>query len=159
MSASRGKVLEAIRKEGLKASLPKFRSGDTVRVHARIVEGQKERIQVFEGVVIKRHKRNGPTATFTVRKVSYNIGVERTFLLHSPRVEKIEIVTRGRTRRARLFHLRPLRGKAAKIKSRVGGPEDVIETAAEAAEESEVEAGTSNGHSQSEPVETASAAS
>ena len=117
--ASAAQILESVRNEQLRPNIPDFRPGDSVRVHARIVEGTKERIQIFEGVVIKRHKGVLPSASFTVRKISYDIGVERTFLLHSPRVEKIEVVTRGVARRARLFHLRPLRGKAAKIKTRV----------------------------------------
>ena len=119
MAASQAKFLDVIHKDQIKAKVPVFRTGDTVRVHAKIVEGSKERIQVFEGVVLKRHHGNGPSATFTVRKVSYNIGVERTFLLHSPRIDKIEVVTRGITRRARLFHLRPLRGKATRIKTKL----------------------------------------
>ncbi len=117
--ASASLILESVRNEHIRPNIPDFRPGDTVRVHARIVEGTKERIQIFEGMVIKRHKGVLPSASFTVRKISYDIGVERTFLLHSPRVEKIEVVTRGVARRARLFHLRPLRGKAAKIKTRV----------------------------------------
>lgn len=111
--------VEAIGREHVKNDLPVFRAGDTLRVHAKIVEGSKERIQVFEGVVLKRNKKNSPDATFTVRKVSYGIGVERTFLLHSPLIDKLELVTRGRVRRARLFYLRPLRGKAARIKARM----------------------------------------
>ena len=118
MCASSAKLLSEIENTLKKSSVTSFRTGDTVRVHARIVEGNKERIQIFEGVVIKRNKKNSPTATFTVRKVSYNIGVERTFLVHSPRVEKIEVVASGLTRRSRLFYLRPLRGKAARIRSR-----------------------------------------
>ena len=94
-----------------------FAIGDTVKVHARIVEGNKERIQIFEGVVIKRRKGEHSDATFTVRKVSYNVGVERTFPLHSPRVEKVEVVSSAKVRRARLFYLRPLRGKAARLKT------------------------------------------
>lgn len=109
-----------LQKSIMKSSVTDFRIGDTVKVHAKITEGNKERIQVFEGVVIKRNKKNHPTATFTVRKVSYDIGVERTFLVHSPRVEKVEVVARGNVRRSRLFYLRPLRGKAARIKSRLG---------------------------------------
>lgn len=120
MAVADAQLLEKVRCEQLKAAVPDFRTGDTVRVHARIVEGAKERIQVFEGIVVKRHKGTLPSATFTVRKVSYNIGVERTFLVHSPRVEKIEVVSRGVVRRARLFYLRPLRGKSARIKSRYG---------------------------------------
>jgi large subunit ribosomal protein L19 len=97
--------------------IPDFRPGDTVRVHARIREGEKERIQVFEGVVIRRRK-GGTGATFTVRKVSYGIGVEKVFPLHSPLIDKVEVVTRGRVRRARLYYLRNLRGKAARIKEK-----------------------------------------
>ena len=112
-------ALLATVKNQVKTNIPDFGSGDTIRVHNRIVEGTKERIQIFEGVVIKRTKKSDhPTATFTVRKVSYNIGVERTFLLHSPRVEKIEVLTSGHVRRAKLFYLRPLRGKATRIKQK-----------------------------------------
>ena len=125
MCAARTNLLAEIESSMTKAELPVFRTGDTVRVHARIVEGAKERIQVFEGVVIKRNKSNRPSSTFTVRKVSANIGVERTFLVHSPRVEKIEIVARGKVRRGRLFYLRPLRGKAARIKSRFLGKKEM----------------------------------
>lgn len=110
-------ALKAINSSQLRGDLPMIRVGDTVRVHAKIVEGAKERIQVFEGVIIKRSRNNNVDATFTVRKVSYNVGVERTFPLHSPRIEKIEISTRARVRRARLFYLRPLRGKAARMKT------------------------------------------
>ncbi len=117
MGASNGKLLSQIQIPKL-TNRPSFRPGDTVKVHVKIREGNKERIQVFEGVVIRRNKGDQHTATFTVRKVSYNIGVERTFLFHSPLVNKIEIVTKGRVRRARLFYLRPLRGKAAKIRSK-----------------------------------------
>lgn len=104
-----------------------FRPGDTVRVHGKILEGNKERIQVFEGVVIKRTNRNKKNATFAVRKVSYNVGVERTFYLHSPRIDKIEVIGRGKVRRAKLFYLRELRGKSSKIKSTlVDGLRDVL---------------------------------
>jgi large subunit ribosomal protein L19 len=99
----------------LRTDLPDFRVGDTVRVHYRIVEGDKERIQVFQGVVIKRH-RAGARSTFTVRKVSFSIGVERIFLSHSPRIEKVEVVSRGVVRRGRLFYLRDLAGKAARVR-------------------------------------------
>jgi len=110
-------VMDIIEKEQMRTDIPEFREGDTVRVHARIREGEKERIQVFEGVVIR--KRKGKTgATFTVRKVSYGIGVERIFPLHSPLIDKIEVVTRGKVRRSRLYYLRSLRGKAARIKER-----------------------------------------
>ena len=111
-----------------KKYVPEFRVGGTVRVHAKIVEGQKERVQVFEGIVIRRKRGNHLGGSFTVRKVSYNIGVERTFFVHSPRIEKIEVLTTGQVRRARLFYLRDLRGKAAKIQGeQVAVDETVIE--------------------------------
>jgi large subunit ribosomal protein L19 len=110
-------VIEAIDKEHMRLDIPDFKAGDTVKVHARIKEGDKERIQVFQGVVIRRRKGN-LGATFTVRKVSYGVGVERIFPLHSPAIDKIEIVTRGRVRRGRLYYLRKLRGKAARIKEK-----------------------------------------
>ncbi len=111
------KEIETIEKEHMRTDIPDLKSGDTVKVHARIREGEKERIQVFQGVVIR--KRNGNTgATFTVRKVSYGIGVERIFPLHSPFIDKIEIVSKGKVRRARLYYLRKLRGKAARIKEK-----------------------------------------
>jgi large subunit ribosomal protein L19 len=119
MATTYTSALKLLEKDVVKDSIPEFRAGDTVRVHARIVEGSKERVQVFEGVVIKRPGDNSANATFTVRKVSYNIGVERTFLLYSPRIEKIEVVNRGVVRRSRLFYLRPLRGKKARIKTRI----------------------------------------
>ena len=97
---------------------PPFRSGDTVRVHVRIVEGDKERIQAFEGVVIRR-RRGGMRGTFTVRKISYGVGVERTFPIASPRVERVEILAKGKVRRARLYYLRERTGKAARIRERV----------------------------------------
>jgi large subunit ribosomal protein L19 len=110
-------VIETIEKEQMRMDIPDFRPGDTVKVHARIREGEKERIQVFQGVVIR--KRKGTTgASFTVRKISYGIGVERIFPLHSPFIDKVEIVTRGKVRRARLYYLRKLRGKAARIKEK-----------------------------------------
>ena len=113
--------METIEKEQMRMDLPDFAVGDTVKVHFKIVEGEKERIQVFEGVVIRKRK-GGIGATFTVRKVSYGIGVERIFPSHSPRIEKIEIVNRGRVRRARLYYLRQLRGKAARIKTKKQTP-------------------------------------
>ena len=99
----------------LRTGLPDFRVGDTVRVHYRIVEGDKDRIQIFQGIVLKRH-RAGARSTFTVRTVSFSVGVERVFLSHSPRIEKVEIVSRGVVRRARLFYLRELQGKAARVR-------------------------------------------
>ena len=110
-------VIEAIEKEQMRVDIPDFRPGDTVKVHARIKEGEKERIQIFQGVVIRKRKGN-TGATFTVRKVSYGIGVERIFPLHAPFVDKIEVLTRGKVRRSRLYYLRKLRGKAARIKER-----------------------------------------
>lgn len=110
-------LLNEITKEQLKTDIPEFRPGDSLKVHVRIVEGSHERIQIFEGVVIKRHG-SGISATFTVRKVSYGVGVERTFPVHSPKIEKIEVVRRGKVRRAKLYYLRALRGKKARIKSR-----------------------------------------
>lgn len=110
-------VVEMLEMEQMRGDIPGFKPGDTVKVHARIKEGEKERIQVFQGVVIR--KRKGMTgATFTVRKVSYGIGVERIFPLHSPNIDKVEVVTRGRVRRSRLYYLRGLRGKAARIKEK-----------------------------------------
>ena len=103
--------------EQLGAPLPEFRPGDTLRVHAKIVEGEKERIQVFEGVCIRRSK-GGNRGTFTVRKTSYGVGVERTFPIHSPRIDKVEIKSRGVVRRSRLYYLRDLTGKAARIRTR-----------------------------------------
>lgn len=104
-------------KDQLRTDIPDFRPGDTVKVHAKVVEGNRERIQVFEGVVLKR-QNGGIHETFTVRKVSYGVGVERTFPLHSPRIEKIEVTRRGKVRRAKLNYLRERRGKAARIKER-----------------------------------------
>jgi len=110
-------IMQALEKEQMRVDIPDFKPGDTVRVHAKIKEGEKERIQVFQGVVIR--KRNGNIgATFTVRKVSYGIGVERIFPLHSPVIDKVEVLTKGRVRRGRLYYLRNLRGKAARIKEK-----------------------------------------
>ena len=110
-------LIEAITKSQLRDDIPDFRPGDTVRVYAKIVEGERERIQLFEGVVIKRHG-TGVSATYTVRKISSGVGVERTFPLNTPRVEKIEVVRHGQVRRAKLYYLRALRGKAARIKEK-----------------------------------------
>lgn len=108
-------VIRELEKEQLKQDLPAFRPGDTVRVHVKVIEGQRERIQLFEGVVIRR-RGTGVSETFTVRKISYGVGVERTFLLHTPKIDKIEIVRHGRVRRAKLYYLRDRVGKAARIK-------------------------------------------
>jgi large subunit ribosomal protein L19 len=101
----------------MKSDIPDFRAGDTVKVHVKVVEGTRSRIQVFQGVVIRRHG-GGVGETFTVRKVSFGVGVERTFPLHTPIIDKVEVVTRGDVRRAKLYYLRDLRGKAAKIKEK-----------------------------------------
>jgi len=109
-------AIDRIEKEHMRLDVPEFRSGDTVKVHVKIREGEKERIQVFQGVVIAK-KRGGLRSSFTVRKISYGVGVERIFPLHSPAVDRIEVVQRGRVRRSRLYYLRGLKGKAARIKA------------------------------------------
>jgi large subunit ribosomal protein L19 len=114
---SLGEALAALKQGAMRTDLPDFKPGDCIKVHAKIVEGNKERVQIFEGTVLKRSKGNHADASFTVRKVSYNIGVERTFPLHSPRIEKVELVSRSKVRRSRLFYLRPLRGKATRMKT------------------------------------------
>src|SRR5215813_10680120 len=108
-------IVDTIEKAQCRTDIPSFKPGDTIRVHAKIIEGDKERIQVFEGVVIAR-ANSGNRASFTVRKISYGVGVERVFPLHSPRIDKIEVTTIGRVRRAKLYYLRNLSGKAARIK-------------------------------------------
>jgi len=112
---SAGDIIKAIESEQLRTDIPDFKAGDTLRVHVKVLEGEKERIQVFEGVCIRR-QHGGVRETFTVRKVSYSVGVERTFPLHSPRIDKIEVMTRGRVRRAKLYYLRDRSGRAARIK-------------------------------------------
>ena len=114
MSANIIQELESLQ---IRSDLPKFRCGDTVRVHYRVIEGEKSRIQVFQGIVIKRHRAGG-RSTFTVRKVSFGTGVERIFPLHSPRIAKIELAAHGVVRRSRLFYLRKLTGKAARVRNR-----------------------------------------
>jgi large subunit ribosomal protein L19 len=109
--------IEQLEKEQMRLDHPAFGPGDNVKVHVKIKEGEKERIQVFQGVVISKRK-GGTNATFTVRKVSYGVGVEKIFPLHSPAIDKIELITRGRVRRAKIYYLRKLRGKAARIKER-----------------------------------------
>ncbi len=133
-------IVEKIQNEQRKKGIPAFRSGDTVKVHCRIKEGDKERIQIFEGVCIARH-RGGAQATFTVRKHSYGVGVERVFPLHSPTIERIEVVSAGKVRRSRLYYLRELRGKAARIEGRQwegpvdeGADEKTTDAAAETTE-------------------------
>lgn len=110
-------VIKQLEREQMRLDLPAFSPGDTVRVHVKIREGDKERIQVFQGVVISKRK-GGISAAFTVRKVSYGVGVERIFPMHSPIIDKVEIVTRGRVRRAKIYYLRKLRGKAARIREK-----------------------------------------
>ncbi len=111
-------LIDVIEREQLKAEIPEFKPGDTVRVHVKVIEGEKERIQVFEGVVLRR-SGGVNRETFTVRKTSYGVGVERTFPVHSPRIDKIDVVTRGQVRRAKLYYLRKLSGKAARIEEEV----------------------------------------
>ncbi len=118
-------AMELVEREQLRTDLPDFKVGDTVKVHVKIVEGEKERIQPFEGVVIRK-KMGGIRSTFTVRKISYGIGVERIFPMHSPRIDHIDVLSRAKVRRAKLFYLRGLKGKAARIrgeKKQGGRPE------------------------------------
>ena len=142
-------VIDLLEREQEKKAVPTLRSGDTVKVHAKVVEGTRERIQVFEGVVIAVGGGSGPRARFTVRRISHGVGVERTFLLHSPRIDKIEILRHGDVRRAKLFYLREKVGKRARIRERrqpiggravTAGPEaEVEEPAAEMAGDVEAE--------------------
>ena len=110
-------LIDEINAASLRDDIPAFRPGDTLKVHVKVVEGSRTRVQVFQGVVIAR-QGGGVSETFTIRKVSFGVGVERTFPVHTPSIEKIEVVTRGQVRRAKLYYLRNLRGKAAKIKER-----------------------------------------
>ena len=113
--------LDELDAPNLRSDIPAFRAGDTINVHVKVIEGTRSRIQIFKGVVIRRHG-GGIGETYTVRKVSFGVGVERTFPLHSPNVEKVEVVSRGAVRRAKLYYLRDLRGKAAKIKEKRDTP-------------------------------------
>ena len=108
-------IREMLEREQMRMDIPDFSAGDTVRVHVRIKEGEKERLQSFEGVVLRR-RGEGMGASFTVRKVSYGVGVERIFPLHTPQIDRVEVVSRGKVRRSRIYYLRNLRGKAARIK-------------------------------------------
>ena len=110
-------IIDRIDREQMRYDMPEFRVGDTVKVYIRIIEGSKERVQIFEGVCIRR-KRGKMNASYTVRKVSHGVGVEKTFALHNPRVEKVEVVSEGKVRRSKLYYLRGLRGKAARIKEK-----------------------------------------
>jgi len=137
-------LMDRIEKGPLRRDLPPFRPGDTVRVHVRVTEGDKQRIQVFEGVVIRR-RGHGPSATFTVRKISSGVGVERIFPIESPNVTKLEIKSRGHVRRSRLYYLRDLQGKKARLRSKVRDlsalvAPDAAEEAGTAAEAAELEA-------------------
>ena len=110
-------TLDELDAQTLRSDIPAFRPGDTLKVHVKVIEGSRSRVQVFQGVVIKR-QGGGARETFTVRKISFGVGVERTFPVHSPNIDRIEVATRGAVRRAKLYYLRDLRGKAAKIKER-----------------------------------------
>jgi len=110
-------TLDTLDAESLRSDVPDFRAGDSLKVHVRVIEGTRSRVQVFQGVVIRR-QGGGLRETFTVRKVSFGVGVERTFPVHTPVIEKIEVITRGDVRRAKLYYLRDLRGKKAKIKEK-----------------------------------------
>jgi large subunit ribosomal protein L19 len=110
-------IIKNIEREQIRMDLPDFAPGDTVTVHVKIREGNKERLQAFQGVVISK-KRNSPNASFTVRKVSYGVGVERVFPMNSPIIDRVEVITRGRVRRAKIYYLRKLRGKAARIREK-----------------------------------------
>lgn len=132
-------ILEKINREGLRSGIPNFRPGDTVRVYCKVKEGDKERVQVFEGLCIRR-RRGGINTSFTVRKSSYGIGVERNFPLHSPLIDRIEMVSAGKVRRSRLYYLRKLTGRAARIEGREAeaeaAPEAIDERAPESTENS-----------------------
>jgi large subunit ribosomal protein L19 len=133
----RNALIEALESKQLRKDLTDFRPGDTVRVHWKVREGDKDRVQPFEGVVIRKTK-GGNRATFTVRKVSYGVGVERIFPLHSPRYERVEVLTHGSVRRSRLFYLRDLKGKASRIDT-----QEETDAAAQAAKAGEAESPTS----------------
>src|SRR6058998_3645857 len=131
-------VIEQLERAQLRPNIPQFKAGDTVRVHFKVIEGQRQRIQVFEGVVIKR-QGSGARETFTVRKQSFGVGVERTFPLHSPKIERIEVASRGDVRRAKLYYLRGRVGRRARVRERqftgrVAGSGDAIGLAGEAPE-------------------------
>jgi ribosomal protein L19 len=137
-------ILDAVDAKSLRKDIPQFRAGDELKIHVRVIEGSKSRIQVFQGIVIRR-QGDGVRETFTIRKVSYGVGVERTFPVHTPVIEKIELVKKGDVRRAKLYYLRDLRGKAAKIREKRDGIEGygdgILSTpVAEVIEETVVEA-------------------
>jgi ribosomal protein L19 len=135
-------ILDAVDAKSLRKDIPQFRAGDELKIHVRVIEGSKSRVQVFQGIVIRR-QGDGVRETFTIRKVSYGVGVERTFPVHTPVIEKIELVKKGDVRRAKLYYLRDLRGKAAKIREKRDGvegygdgilstPEPIVEVVVEA---------------------------
>jgi ribosomal protein L19 len=143
-------ILDAVDAKSLRKDIPQFRAGDELKIHVRVIEGSKSRVQVFQGIVIRR-QGDGVRETFTIRKVSYGVGVERTFPVHTPVIEKIELVKKGDVRRAKLYYLRDLRGKAAKIREKRDGiegygdgilstPEPVVEVVVEPVVEPVVEA-------------------
>ena len=123
MKYNKGAILRSIEQPSIKAEVPEFDTGDTVKIDYKVVEGNRSRIQAYEGVVIAKKHGNGARATFTVRKVSFGEGVERVFPLHSPLIDSITVVRRGRTRRSKLYYLRDLRGKAARLRTDVGRQE------------------------------------
>jgi ribosomal protein L19 len=142
-------ILDAVDAKSLRKDIPQFRAGDELKIHVRVIEGSKSRIQVFQGIVIRR-QGDGVRETFTIRKVSYGVGVERTFPVHTPVIEKIELVKKGDVRRAKLYYLRDLRGKAAKIREKRDGiegygdgilstPEPIVEAVVETVVEAVVE--------------------
>ena len=142
-------ILDAVDAASLRKDIPQFRAGDELKIHVRVIEGSKSRLQVFQGIVIRR-QGDGVRETFTVRKVSYGVGVERTFPVHTPVIEKIELVKKGEVRRAKLYYLRDLRGKAAKIREKRDGiegygdgilstPEPIVEAVVEPVVEAVVE--------------------
>jgi large subunit ribosomal protein L19 len=156
-------IIRAIEHEQLKNKIPELKIGNTVKVHVRIKEGNKERIQVFEGIIIKK-QGGGVNETFTVRKISYGVGVEKTFLVHSPLVEKVEVVRVGKARRAKLYYLRDRAGKAAKTKEDIGArienreiviKEDLVDEVVEEAPVAEVEAPATAVEAETPAVETA----
>ena len=157
-------IIKSIEHEQLKNKIPDLKIGDTIRVHQKIKEGNRERIQVFEGIIIKK-QNGGVNATFTVRKISYGVGVEKTFLVHSPLVEKVEVVRVGKARRAKLYYLRDRIGKAAKTKENTGAriedreitvKEDLVEEVVENVEATaEVTEVTSEANVEATPVEAA----
>lgn len=139
MKYNRGAILRAVEQPYMKEDLPVFDTGDTVRVDYKVVEGTRTRIQSFEGVVIARQNGRGARSSFTVRKVSFGEGVERVFPLHSPLIALIDVVRRGRSRRAKLYYLRDLRGKAARLKTDLGRQEEDRAVARQAREEAKAQ--------------------